>query len=63
MGMVDLHVEELKGTGLAPRDFELLNGMITPEVAREKGYHPDDQHREHQMKLRKPERESLNTSE
>ena len=59
--MVDLHPAELKGTGLCPNDFELLNDVITPEVAREKGFHPDDQHREEQMKLRGPEKSSLNT--
>lgn len=45
----NLHPKELKGTGLCPSDFEILNGIISPEIAREKGYHPDDQHREEQM--------------
>lgn len=44
-----IHPIELVGTGLAPSDFELINAQITPSMAREKGYHPDDQHREHQM--------------
>jgi len=44
-----IHPRELVGTGLAPFDFELVNAQITPSMAREKGYHPDDQHRELQM--------------
>lgn len=63
MGMVDVHPEEIEGTGLCTEDFELLNGIISPEVARRKGFHPDDQHREHKMKMREPERKSLNTLE
>lgn len=47
--MTDFHPEELKDTGLCPSDFELINGIITRDGAIEKGFHPDDQHREHQM--------------
>lgn len=47
--MTDFHPEELKDTGLCPSDFELINGMVTPEVAKEIGFHPDDQHREERM--------------
>lgn len=47
--MKNIHPQELVGTGLAPEDFELLNSQIRPELARKKGYHPDDQHREEHM--------------
>jgi len=43
------HYEELKNTGLCPNDFELVGGVLLPEVAIKKGFHPDDQHREEHM--------------
>jgi hypothetical protein len=51
VGLVNdnIHPQELEGTGLAPSDFELLNGMITYQAAWDKGFHPDDQHREDQI--------------
>ena len=39
----------LKGTGLAPSDFELLNGMCSRETAIQLGYHPDDNVQLHKM--------------
>jgi len=51
-----IHPEELRGTGLAPSDFELLNGQISMDLADKKGFHPDDQHREHEMKLHEAEK-------
>lgn len=36
---------ELPGTGLAPGDFEVLSGAMSPRSAANLGYHPDDEHR------------------
>lgn len=43
---VPIDVRALAGTGLAPSDFEIINGRCSPSTARELGYHPDDEHRE-----------------
>lgn len=63
MGMVDFHPKELKETGLCPSDFELINCQMSVSIAREKGFHPDDQHRECKIKFREPEKQSLNILE
>lgn len=44
-----IHPRELVDTGLAPHDFELVDCICSPRIAREKGYHPADQHREIHM--------------
>lgn len=46
-----IHPEELKGTGLAPSDFEIIAGKMRVESVIEKGFHPDDQWREEQHKM------------
>jgi hypothetical protein len=45
----EIHPKELIETGLAPEDFELLNGQVTIQGAKEIGFHPDDQYREHKF--------------
>jgi hypothetical protein len=50
----ELHPEELKDTGLCPRDFELVAGVALPSVP----FHPDDQYREHEMERHDEKSES-----
>lgn len=51
----NLHPEELKETALAPSDFEIVAGQMSPRLVREKGFHPDDQWRESRYERPKTE--------
>lgn len=55
MSGCEFHPEELRG-GAAPSDFEIINGVCSPSIAIEKGFHPDDQCREEWLKIRDEEK-------
>lgn len=44
--MSPLDRRQLENTGLAPSDFEIIDGAMAPENVHEKGYHPADQDRD-----------------
>lgn len=52
---------ELLGTGLCPRDFAVLDGRprtrpLLVDKAQQKGFHPDDAHREEHYRDHRDER-------